>query len=501
VDDLAEFIVHATWWVLGLECYCSNVCNGSYSSLLFRSFTKTQILSNKKTVKSKSLIFSTSCGSILHSASPQMQISFKIIVMIENYLKLTLILSSIGLLFPPLAMGQSLTTNNSSTVEQPALNSTDKELSSSDPQQLAEATPTAEPTAAPASNQFSLTTKLQGQVIFGITGGLSGDISKNSVFGQRTRLELVTAVGTGTLTTRLQSTGLGQPNNAGAPFVSTAEGDSSFGGGPDNRIGLDLLKYEFPIGPNTQLMVAANAAGADDFTDSINPYFDGDGATGSVSRFGNRPSIYYLVSGTGAGIRHKFSDNWEGSLGYLATNANSPAVNNGLTAGGYGAIAQLTYKPSSNTKVGLTYVNAYNTTPATGSGNANPNGSNNMFGLQVSSLVSPGLALGGWIGYNKNSDVAGDRDIVNWAVTAAFPDLGAPGNLGGLLIGQEPRVTGATGAAIADSGSSLHLEGFYQIKVSDNISITPGLIYLTAPDHNSANAGALIGTIRTTFSF
>ena len=123
------------------------------------------------------------------------------------------------------------------------------------------------------------------------------------------------------------------------------------------------------------------------------------------------------------------------------------------------------------------------------------------FGLQASSLVSPGLALGGWIGYNKNTDPAGDRDIVNWAVTAAFPNLGAPGNLGGLVVGQEPRVTAATGSVLADSGSSLHLEGFYQMKVSDNISITPGLIYLTAPDQNSANGGALIGTIRTTFSF
>jgi hypothetical protein len=478
---------------LRLKCYRDSICGEFYSSLFSQSSNGIEQTNSQD----KQVIFSTSCGNILHSASPQMRISLKTIVMIENYLKLTLALSGIGLLFPPLAMGQSLISNNASMVEQPAFNSTEEETSSNDPRQLVQA----EPTTAPMSSQFSLTTKLQGQVIFGVTGGLSGDISKNTVFGQRTRLELVTALGNGTLTTRLQSTGLGQPNNAGAPFVSTVEGDSSFGGGPNSSIGLDLLKYELPIGPNTQLTVAANAAGADDFTDSINPYFDGDGASGSISRFGNRPSIYYLVSGTGAGIRHKFSDSWEGSLGYLATNANSPAVGNGLTAGGYGAIAQLTYKPSTNTKVGLTYVNAYNTTPATGSGNANSNGNNNMFGLQASSLVSPGLALGGWVGYNKNSDGAGNREIINWAITAAFPDLGAPGNLGGLLIGQEPRVTGATGAAVADSGSSLHLEGFYQMKVSDNISITPGLIYLTAPDHNSANAGALIGTIRTTFSF
>jgi Carbohydrate-selective porin, OprB family len=359
------------------------------------------------------------------------------------------------------------------------------------------------PAEAPAANQFSLTTKLQGQVIFGLTSGLSGDISRNAAFGQRSRLELVTGLGSGTLTTRLQIDGMGTPNSTvPASIVDTPEGGSSFGvTSPSSQVNLDLLKYELPIGANTQLVVAANAAGADDFTDSINPYFDGDGASGSISRFGNRPSIYYLVSGAGAGIRHKFSPTVEGSLGYLTSNAGNPAVGSGLGGGSYGAIAQITLNPNENTKLGLTYVNARDTTPGTGSNNANPGGSNSMFGVQGSFKVSPNLALGGWLGYNKNSDVAGDRDILNWAVTAAFPDLGAPGNLGGLLVGQEPRVTGATGTALADTGSSLHLEGFYQVKLSDNLSITPGLIYLTAPDHNSANGGALIGTVRTTFSF
>jgi hypothetical protein len=123
-------------------------------------------------------------------------------------------------------------------------------------------------------------------------------------------LELVTGIGTGTLTTRLQVNGLGLPNNAGAPVV-TPEGTSSFGDpNPTSQVGLDLLKYEMSIGLNTQLVVAGNAAGADDFTDSINPYFDGDGGSG-------------------------------------------------LTNGRYGAIAQLTFNPNENIKLGLTYINAY----------------------------------------------------------------------------------------------------------------------------------------------
>jgi hypothetical protein len=427
------------------------------------------------------------------------------IAMLNSRFKLavTVAIGCMALLLPSIANGQSLDGQDPvPSVE--AKNATENTIDT--PQHIAQAEPPATPVAqaAPTGNQFSTTTKLQGQVIFGLTGGLSGDISRNAVLGHRTRLELITGLGGGTLTTRLQASGLGLPNNATGATVTTPEGTSSFADGTtSSSVGLDLLKYETPIGPNTQLTVAANAAGADDFTDSINPLLDGDGAYGSVSRFGNRPSIYYLVSGAGAGVRHKFSENLEGSVGYLANSANNPAVGSGLTAGGYGAIAQLTYKSSSNsnTKVGLTYVNAYNADPGTGSDNANPGGTNNMFGLAASVGVSSNLALGGWVGYNRNSTTDGDRDILNWAVTAAFPDLGAPGNLGGLIVGQEPRVTSASGTAVADTGSSLHLEGFYQFKVSENVSITPGLIYLTAPDHNSANAGALIGTIRTTFTF
>ncbi len=358
---------------------------------------------------------------------------------------------------------------------------------------------------------FSSTTKLTGQVIFGVNSGLSGNSFSNTpIFGQRTRLELATAIGNGTLTTRLQSSGLGLVNDNASNLVGTPEGTASFADGTtDNAVKIDLLKYDVPLGPNTQLTVAANAAGADDFTDSINPLFDGDGASGSISRFGGRPAIYYLVSGTGAGIRQKLSPTLEGSIGYLASAASDPTA--GLAGGGYGAIAQLTYIPSENTKLGLTYVNAFTPTAAVGSTNSvfgigstnasDLTGNNNMFGLEVSTKLNPKLALGGWVGYNKNSNGGDTKDVLTWAVTAAFPDLGAPGNLGGLIVGQEPRVTAATGAAVADTGSSLHLEGFYQVKLSDSISVTPGLIYLTAPDQNSANGGALIGTVRTTFSF
>jgi Carbohydrate-selective porin, OprB family len=358
-------------------------------------------------------------------------------------------------------------------------------------------------TETPAPNQFSSTTKLQGQVIFGATGTVGGDFSRNTAFGHRSRLELKTDIGGGTLTTRLQAVGLGLSNqnpNAGTAAVATPEGSLSWTDGTTtNSIGVDALKYEFALSPQTQVVVAANAGASDDFTDTINPYFDGDGASGSISAFGNRPSIYYTVQGAGVGIRHKLSDSTELSLGYLARAASNPTAGNGLLGGGYGALAQLTFKTGENSKVGVTYTRTLNSDPGTGSLNANLLGNSNNFGIEGSFQLSPEFALGGWAGYTQNQATGGDRQIWNWAVTAAAPDLGGKGNLAGFLVGQEPRVT-SSGNGTTDPTSGLHIEGFYQMKVNDNLSITPGLIYLTAPNQSSGNS-AIIGALRSTFSF
>jgi Carbohydrate-selective porin, OprB family len=342
--------------------------------------------------------------------------------------------------------------------------------------------------------QFSTTTKLRGQVIFGVTGTVAGSFDRNTAAGHRTRLELSTALGSGTLTTRLQA------GNLGSATAAIPDGRLSWTGNEGSTVGIDALKYEFPLSPQTQVVVAANAGASDDFADTINPYFDGDGASGSISAFGNRPSIYYTVQGAGVGIRHKLNDATEFSLGYLASTSNLPTTGNGLFGGSYGALAQLTFKTGENSKIGLTYSRTLNADPGTGSTNANLGGSSNNFGLQGSFQLSPQLAVGGWAGYTENQLAGVDRQIWNWAVTAAAPNFGGEGNTAGLLVGQSPRVTSASNG-VADTKAGLHLEGFYQVKLSENLSITPGIIYLTAPNHDANSQPAVIGALRTTFLF
>ncbi len=382
-------------------------------------------------------------------------------------------------------------------------------------------------TAQLEANQFSTTSKLQGEVVAAFTDVFSGDTnnSDNTTFAARTRIELVTSfTGKDTLFTRLAA------NNIVAPDIGTPEGSFSFAGEDGNTdIGLDALYYQFPLGEGTQVIAIATGGAADDLADTVN-IFDGDGGAGALSNFGTRNPIYYQMDGAGVGVTQQLGNQLELSLGYLASSADDPADGNGLFNGGYGALAQLTFKPSDRLTIGLTYINAYNQELTTGSNRANPRTflggivqnitntadtvsvpiSSNSYGIEASFKVSDQFVLGGWVGYTNAQSLSsrdgvidrGDVDIWNWAVTLGFPDLGRKGNLGGIIVGMEPRVTNSSIDEIdEDDDTSLHIEAFYQYQVNDNIAITPGVIWLTAPDHNSDNDDVVMGVLRTTFSF
>ena len=68
----------------------------------------------------------------------------------------------------------------------------------------------------------------------------------------------------------------------------------------------------------------------------------------------------------------------------------------------------------------------------------------------------------------------------------------------------EPKVThidNTLNAGQPDKDTSLHLEAFYRYQLTDNIQVTPGVIWLTAPNHNANNDDVVIGVFRTVFRF
>ena len=359
--------------------------------------------------------------------------------------------------------------------------------------------------------QFSTTTKLNGEVVAAITGVATGqdatgnDINGNTVLGTRVRLNFdASFTGEDLLRVRLQSSNL---DPFSATQTGTFEGDQRFAAGDSgNSVVIDALLYQFPIGKRTTVTLEANAGAIDDFTNTINPYFDGDGGTGALTNFGTRNAIYYLANGTGIGLRHQFSDQLELSLGYLANDAANPGTGAGLFNGPYGAIAQITFKPSERLTIGATYINAYNTdftaNGPSGSNRANVfsqlsgsgiSTSSNAFGAAASFQITPKLVLNGSVGYTKTRTLSsgggfsrGELDIWNWSVGLAAPDFLRKGSVAGVLVGMEPRASRVS-SGLRNSGygrdedTSLHIEGFYQYQLNDNLAITPGLIWLTAP--------------------
>ncbi len=396
-------------------------------------------------------------------------------------------------------------------------------------------------TAQLQANQFSTTTKLNGEAVVAIAGVAAGNrvngqkVNKNTVIGDRVRLNLNTSfTGQDLLLTRLQASNLDLFSST-ATF--TPQGDFRFvTGNNNNRVVIDEVMYQFPLDKNTGVSVEANAGAVDDFTDTVHPYLDNgdDGGSGALTQFGTRNPIYYLLNGAGMGIRHAFNKKLELSLGYLANSASDPRPTSGIFSGSYGAIGQLTIKPKEGFTIGLTYINSYNNdftaNGSSGSTRANPiygwalnpdipsdpdlRISSNSYGVETSLQLSPKFTVGGWVGYTntrtlyspKGNIPRGSLDIWNYAVTLAFPDFIKKGNLAGIVVGMEPTVTGVS-RSLRDAGinkdkdDSLHVEGFYQYKLSDNIVITPGIIWLTSPDNNRNNDDIVIGAVRTTFTF
>jgi hypothetical protein len=409
-------------------------------------------------------------------------------------------------------------------------------------------------TAELEANQFSTTTKLTGEAIFALSDDFGGDVrifgtdgrrigsnNNEAVFQQRVRLNLNTSfTGRDLLLTRLQ-VGNGQNFNLGA----TKEGNQTWNvvGRNDNVFHLDTLLYKFPLSARTNVTIAANAGVWDDIIPTVNPYFeDFDGGNGSLSTFGQRNPIYRLGGGAGIGFDYAFGGRGllggvfgptSLSFGYLASGAANPSKGAGLFNGDYAAMGQLTFTPGRNLQVAFNYNHGYfnggnfgfdnglangkdQLGGFTGTGLANSingltEGANgrkvvsNSYGAQASLRLSKRFILGGWAGLTNARVIGtGDARIWNYAVTLAFPDLGKEGNLLGVVVGREPyldKLDAPRSLRSFRNDTSWHVEGFYKFQLTDNISVTPGVIWVTNPNQNDDNDDIIIGTLRTTFTF
>jgi Carbohydrate-selective porin, OprB family len=363
------------------------------------------------------------------------------------------------------------------------------------------------------TNQFSTTTKLKGEAVFNVTGVVSGANSNNIVFGDRVRLLFESSFnGKDKLWTRLAT---GNQPSLGSTFKSA----SSTGGqvietGGNNSVSVDWLAYQFPVA-NTNVYVAAYNGLQADYAPTYGSNFeDFTGASGAISAFAESSPIYKIGGGSGVGTNLPIADTGltSVSLGYFAFNANTIANTATTTGGVFGTdnslFGQLNFKFSPQFEGGLTYINSsHNGSIFNGTGvvvgtalannlaTTSPGGRTtaNSFGAEFAYKASDKLAFNGFA-MTSNAKRGGTTDnIWSYGGGISFPDIDGKGSLLGLFVGAEPYVAGV-------GSVPFHLEGFYKYKFSDNLSITPGLIYVTSPDQTSGN-NALIGVVRTTFLF
>ena len=389
-------------------------------------------------------------------------------------------------------------------------------------------------TAELEANQFSTTTKLVGEAIFAVTdifGGNTGD-ANNTVFQDRVRLDLQTSfTGKDILHTRLaagNATAFSIRDNANG-VIDTAEGTQSFqiGSTGNNGVIIDWLAYYVPIGP-VQAYFAGTGGIHSDYVATNNPYFeDYDGGNGALSTFATESAIYRIGGGAGAALTLAFGSG--GSLfkpssltiGYLASNANNPGPNLGLLEGNYAALGQLNFSIGDRFAIAATYVHGYHgaggnlfdlggglasTSRVVGTAQANTlsalnPSSSNSYGVSAAFRPSDKLSISGFISYHDVTGFGANDDFQAWSygLGVALPDFGKKGNVLGIFAGAEPYAFNRPG--FAGNDIPYHFEGFYKYRVSDNVSITPGVIWLTSPGQNSDNDDAFIGTLRTTFTF
>ncbi|MEH1818084.1 MAG: iron uptake porin [Nostoc sp.] len=386
-------------------------------------------------------------------------------------------------------------------------------------------------TAELEANQFSTTTKLVGEAIFGVTdafGGRNGN-NNNTVFQDRVRLDLQTSfTGRDVLHTRLAA-GNAIPftldgNNTGAEGTQTFQVGAGSG---SNSVRIDRLTYEVPIGP-ANVYLAASGGQHSHYAAVNNPYFfdNTDGGNGALSTFASESPIYRIGGGAGIALNVPLGKgggilgNSSITAGYLASNANDPGLNSGLTNGSYAALGQLNFSVGDRVALAATYVHGYNAGggslfnstavngngigPAVGTNQANTlinAGSSNSYGVEAAFRPSDKLSVSGFVSYHEVTGFGANDDFNAWSygLGVALPDFGKKGNVLGIFAGAEPYSFNRPG--FVGNNVPYHFEGFYKYRVSDNISITPGVIWLTSPGQNSANDDAIIGTLRTTFTF
>ncbi|NJO19373.1 MAG: carbohydrate porin, partial [Spirulinaceae cyanobacterium RM2_2_10] len=130
----------------------------------------------------------------------------------------------------------------------------------------------------------------------------------------------------------------------------------------------------------------------------------------------------------------------------------------------------------------------------------------NSYGAEAAFNLSESITVSGFISWTDARLLErGDADIWTYGLGLAVPDFGKEGSVLGLFGGIQPTLRGINASGLErDRGRTddvWHVEGFYKYQLTDNITITPGVVWVMSPNQDARDSSNVIGTLRTTFSF
>jgi Carbohydrate-selective porin, OprB family/S-layer homology domain len=391
------------------------------------------------------------------------------------------------------------------------------------------------------SQQFSTTTKLQGEAVMAVQYGdrldtrdsVSNTPSADSRASVLTRVRLnfnTSFTGKDLLQTQLEvGTGgqdlfsstdasLTDPGNVlGQSALDPYDGGVTDYAGTSTEVRLRRLAYSFTPKKGLTVTVGSNLFPSD-FID-YNSYANNSAQDFSSGFFVNNPLIISNTvdnpGGAGLGFDLKIGKSPFTVRGaYVAaspTNSTSDDQGGGGLFGdpNQGSLELEFARPfgkdqRNNFAVRLQYThsNTFQDIEAYGNDNAtftdeSASVQQNVVGLNAEATFGR-LGIFGRVGYSIEPNIVGfDSEpdtVLSWMGGVGVKDLFIPGSLLAVAVGQPFVVSSQAGP------EQTNFEGFYRVPINDNISITPTVQLIT--DVNNQNSDAVIqGLVRATFSF
>jgi hypothetical protein len=406
------------------------------------------------------------------------------------------------------------------------------------------------------ANQFSTTTKLKGYAAFvfgantfggnlrttpnvaAYSGATVGD--KYATYASQTagalsfpydlRLDLDTSfTGKDLLRTRLRSGNFNGSAWFGNAPVGLLGMETAFESGAGNNVvEINRLFYQFPIGSGFTATFGPRVR-QDDMLAMWPSAYPADTVL-DIFTYAGAPGTYSLNLGAGGGLWWK-AGGFSISANYVSLNGdNSNPSQGGIGTEGAGATGtvQLAYGGANyGLAAAYTYSNGYglyggNGTPLAVAGfgtSANSVGLSAYFSPLSASWfpsISAGWGLNTYVGGSTTAGAtpyttatSGYADTINlggdssqsWYLGFQWGDFLLKGNTIGFAFGQPTFVTSS-----GFNDGNYAWEGWYKMQVTDNISVTPAIYYLSAPlgalqKDSGQSFNSFGGLIKTTFRF